>query len=42
MVRLKYERLKRGWSLQALGYKAKVQGAEISKMERGILLPYGG
>jgi transcriptional regulator with XRE-family HTH domain len=40
MVRLKRERLKRGWSLQTLGFHAGIQGAEISKMERGILVPY--
>jgi transcriptional regulator with XRE-family HTH domain len=40
MVRLKHERLKRGWSLQALGFYAGMQGAEISKIERGIVRPY--
>ena len=40
MVRLKQERLKRGWSLQALGFYAGMQGAEISKIERGIMRPY--
>jgi transcriptional regulator with XRE-family HTH domain len=40
MTRLKSERLKRGWSLQALGFHAGIQGAEISKIERRILQPY--
>ena len=40
MVRLRLERLKRGWSLQTLGFHTGIQGAEISKMERGILVPY--
>jgi transcriptional regulator with XRE-family HTH domain len=40
MTRLRYERLRRQWSLQTLGFHSKVQGAEISKIERGILVPY--
>ena len=40
MTRLKYERLKRGWSLQALGYQAQVQAADVSKMERRVFTGY--
>jgi transcriptional regulator with XRE-family HTH domain len=40
MLNLKRERLKRGWSLQTLGFYTGIQGAEISKIERGILVPY--
>ena len=40
MLRLKYERQRRGWSLQELGFHAGVQGADISKIERGLLRPY--
>jgi ribosome-binding protein aMBF1 (putative translation factor) len=40
MTRLKYERLKRGWSLQTLGYQAQVQSADVSKMERRIYTGY--
>jgi transcriptional regulator with XRE-family HTH domain len=42
MIRLRYERLRRKLTLQELGYKAKVQASEISKFERGLLLPYPG
>jgi transcriptional regulator with XRE-family HTH domain len=42
MVRLKFERLRRAWTLQELGYKAKVQASEISKFERRLLAPYPG
>lgn len=40
MLRLKFERLQREWSLQKLGVVACMQGSEISKVERGILKPY--
>lgn len=42
MTRLKFVRRKRGWSLQVLGYQAKVQSADISKMERRIFTGYPG
>jgi ribosome-binding protein aMBF1 (putative translation factor) len=37
---MRQERLRRGWSLQTLGYRAKMQGAEISKIERRLVVPY--
>ena len=40
MTRLKSERLKRGWSLQALGYQAGIQAGEVSKIERRLAVPY--
>jgi transcriptional regulator with XRE-family HTH domain len=40
MTRLKYERLKRGLSLQTLGYQAQVQSADVSKIERRIFTGY--
>ena len=40
MTRLKSERLKRGWSLQALGYRAGIQAGEVSKIERCLAVPY--
>ena len=40
MVRLKAERLQRGWTLQDLGYKARIQASDISKIERQVLRPY--
>jgi DNA-binding XRE family transcriptional regulator len=40
MLRIKFERLKRQWSQQELGYRAGMQGADISKIERGWMKPY--
>ena len=40
MTRMKQERLRRGWSLQTLGFHAQMQGAEISKIERLLVVPY--
>jgi transcriptional regulator with XRE-family HTH domain len=40
MTRIKSERLKRGWSLQALGYQANIQAGEVSKIERRLAVPY--
>jgi transcriptional regulator with XRE-family HTH domain len=40
MIRLKYERLKRGWSQQTCAVQAGMHGTEISKIERGYLKPY--
>jgi transcriptional regulator with XRE-family HTH domain len=40
MVRLKAERLNRGWTQQQLGFYASVSAADISKMERGWMKPY--
>ena len=42
MIRLKAERLRRGWSQQTLAYHAGMQGADICRMETGILRPYPG
>jgi transcriptional regulator with XRE-family HTH domain len=42
MVRLKAERLNRGWTQQELGFYASVSAADISKIERGWLKPYPG
>ena len=40
MIRMKVERLRRGWSQQDLGYHARVQATDISRIERGRLIPY--
>ena len=40
MTRLRQERLRRGWSLQKLGEKIGMQGSDISKVERGLVVPY--
>jgi transcriptional regulator with XRE-family HTH domain len=42
MVRLKAERLKRGWTQQELGFYASVSAADISRIERGWMKPYPG
>ena len=40
MLRLKAERLRRGWTQTDLAYHARVQPAEISRIERGNARPY--
>ena len=40
MVRLKAERLKRGWSQQDLAFHARMASADISRLERGWARPY--
>ena len=40
MIRLKVERLKRGWSQTELAFKSKVAISEISRIETGRLQPY--
>jgi transcriptional regulator with XRE-family HTH domain len=42
MIRLKVERLKRGWSQQVLGFHADVPIADISRIEGGWMRPYPG
>jgi ribosome-binding protein aMBF1 (putative translation factor) len=42
MLRIRFERLKRGWTLQTLGFHAQIQATDISKIERGLLKPYPG
>jgi transcriptional regulator with XRE-family HTH domain len=42
VTRLKAERLRRGWTLQVVGYKSGVQATDISKIERRLALPYPG
>jgi transcriptional regulator with XRE-family HTH domain len=43
MIRLKLERLKRGWTQVDLAFHAKVAVAEISRMETGrVSHPYPG
>ncbi|MGI6225758.1 MAG: helix-turn-helix domain-containing protein [Peptococcales bacterium] len=42
MLRIEYERRKRGWTQTALGYFAKVGPQDISRIERGWLKPYSG
>jgi transcriptional regulator with XRE-family HTH domain len=40
MLRLKAERLRRGWTQVDLSYHARVSPAEISRIETGRLRPY--
>ena len=40
MVKLKIERLRRGWTQQDLGYHARIAGTDISRIERGWMKPY--
>jgi len=40
MLRLKAERLKRGWRQEDLGFHARMSGADISRIERGWTKPY--
>jgi ribosome-binding protein aMBF1 (putative translation factor) len=42
MLKIKSERIRRGWSQQALGFRASVQATEICRMEKGRLIPYDG
>jgi transcriptional regulator with XRE-family HTH domain len=40
MTRLKYVRLMREWSLDRLGQEAGLGRSDLSKFERGRLIPY--
>lgn len=40
MIRLKYERLNRGWTQQDVAYKANLHVADISRIETGRMKPY--
>ena len=42
IVRLKAERLRRGWSQLDLAFRSRVQPTDISRIERGRALPYPG
>jgi ribosome-binding protein aMBF1 (putative translation factor) len=40
MIRLKVERLKRGWSQQDLAYHARMAVSDVCRIERGWMRPY--
>jgi len=40
VTRLKYVRLMKEWSLDKLGQEAGLGGSDLSKIERGRLIPY--
>jgi transcriptional regulator with XRE-family HTH domain len=42
MLRVKHERLLRGWTQTVLAYHAGMSAAEISRIESGRLRPYPG
>ena len=42
MIRLKAERLRRGWTQIDLAFRSRVQPAEISRFENGNAKPYPG
>ena len=42
MIRLKAERLRRGWTQIDLAYHSRVHPAEISRFETGNARPYPG
>jgi ribosome-binding protein aMBF1 (putative translation factor) len=42
MIRLKSERLKRGWSQQELAHHARMAVSDVCRIERGWMKPYPG
>lgn len=40
MLRIKAERLRRGWTQTELGYHARLASADVSRIESGRLVPY--
>ena len=42
MLRLKAERIRRGWSQLDVAYRARIQPSELSRLERGLAIPYPG
>jgi ribosome-binding protein aMBF1 (putative translation factor) len=40
ILKMRAERMKRGWSQQCLGYLAKVGASDISRIETGQTKPY--
>ncbi len=42
ILRVKAERLKRGWTQTELAYFARMSSAEVSRIESGRMVPYPG
>ncbi len=40
MLRMKWERLNRGWSQEHISRVARIASSDVSKIERGVLRPY--
>jgi ribosome-binding protein aMBF1 (putative translation factor) len=40
MLKIKAARLARGWNQQTVAQRAKMQAAELSRIETGRLIPY--
>jgi ribosome-binding protein aMBF1 (putative translation factor) len=40
LLRIKVERLKRGWRLEDLSHFSRVGAADISRIENGRMVPY--
>ena len=40
MLRIRQERLRRGWSQTVLAYHAKVSASDVSRIENGMQRPY--
>ena len=40
MLRIRSERLRRGWSQTVLAYRAKLSASDVSRIENGIQRPY--
>lgn len=42
LLRIKAERLKRGWTQTELAYFARMSSADVSRIESGRMVPYRG
>lgn len=42
MLKIKARRLQRGWNQQTLAQRAKMQAADVSRIENSRLIPYAG
>lgn len=42
MLRIRQERLRRGWTLRNLAFRAAIDPSTLSRLERGLVPPYTG
>jgi transcriptional regulator with XRE-family HTH domain len=40
MLRIRQERLRRGWTLRELAFRSAIDPSTLSRLERGLLHPY--